>query len=123
MVRAKGKYQQTAINGQPTMERDINRSKILWEEADIVSVGLSQSQSVCSLMRQVPLECDINNAVNGCSEFATSTQKEPFMAMLISRSRGTYLIVKDPNLVHQKEYTMNVCSHSTHSQRFTKRAN
>ena len=43
-------------------------------------------------MRQVPLERDINIAVNGCSGFATSTQKLPFMAMLISRSRGTYLI-------------------------------
>ena len=44
------------------------------------------------LRRQVPLERDINIAVNGCSEFATSTQKGPFMAMLISHSRGTYLI-------------------------------
>ena len=43
-------------------------------------------------MRQVPLERDINIAVNGYSGFATSTQKGPFMAMLISHSRGTYLI-------------------------------
>ena len=43
-------------------------------------------------MRQVPLERDINIAVNGCSGFATSTQKGPFMAMLISCSRGTCLI-------------------------------
>ena len=44
-------------------------------------------------MRQGPLERDINIAVNGCSGFfATSTQKGPFMAMLISRSRGTYII-------------------------------
>ena len=43
-------------------------------------------------MRQVPLERDINIAVNGCSGFATSTQKEPFMAMVISRSKGTCLI-------------------------------
>ena len=43
-------------------------------------------------MRQVPLERDINIAVKGCSGFATSTQKGPFMAMLISHSRGTYLI-------------------------------
>ena len=44
-------------------------------------------------MRQVPLDWrDINIAVNGCSGFATSTQKGPFMAMLISRFRGTYLI-------------------------------
>ena len=43
-------------------------------------------------MRQVPLERDINIAVNGCSGFATSTQKGPFMAMLISCSRGTYPI-------------------------------
>ena len=43
-------------------------------------------------MRQVPLERDINIAVNGCSGFTTSTQKGPVVAMLISRSRGTYLI-------------------------------
>ena len=44
------------------------------------------------LMGQVPLERDVNIAVNGCSGFATSTQKGPFTAMLISLSRGTYLI-------------------------------
>ena len=44
------------------------------------------------VMRQVPLERDINIAVNGCSGFETSTRKEPFMAMLTSCSRGTYLI-------------------------------
>ena len=43
-------------------------------------------------MRQVPLERDINIAVNGCSGFATSNQKGPFMAMLISGSRGYCLI-------------------------------
>ena len=43
-------------------------------------------------MRKVPLESDINIAVNGRSVFATSTQIGPFTAMLISRSRGTYLI-------------------------------
>ena len=50
-------------------------------------------------MRHVPLERDINIAVNGCSGFAifaTSTQKGPFMAMLISHSRGKYLINRDP---------------------------
>ena len=44
-------------------------------------------------MRQVPLECDINNAINGFSSFATSTKKGPFRAMLISRCRGTCLII------------------------------
>ena len=43
-------------------------------------------------MRHVILESDINIAVNGCSGFATSTQKGPFMAMLISPSRGTWPI-------------------------------
>ena len=43
-------------------------------------------------MRQVPLKRDINIAANGCSGFATSTQKGPFIAMLISLSRGTYFI-------------------------------
>ena len=45
-----------------------------------------------SPMRQVPLERDINIAVNGCSWFVTSTQKGPFKAMFTSPSRGTYLI-------------------------------
>ena len=45
-------------------------------------------------MRQVPLERDINIAVKGCSGFATSTQKGPYVAMLISGSRGTYLIIR-----------------------------
>ena len=43
-------------------------------------------------MRQVTIEHDINIAVNGCSGLATSTQKGPFMAMLISHSGGTCLI-------------------------------
>ena len=46
-------------------------------------------------MRHVPLERDINIAVNGCSWFTTSTQKGPFTAMLISRTRGTCLIHAD----------------------------
>ena len=45
-------------------------------------------------MGQVPLERDIKIAVNGCSGFTTSTQKGPFKAMLISRSRGTCFISK-----------------------------
>ena len=44
-------------------------------------------------MRQVPLERDINIAVNGCSGLATSTQKELSTAMLILRSGDTYLIL------------------------------
>ena len=46
-------------------------------------------------MRQVPPERDIYIAVKGCSVFATSTQKGPFAAMLISRSKGTLLIVAE----------------------------
>ena len=58
-------------------------------------------------MRQVPQERDTNIAVNGCSGFATSTQKGPFMAMLISHSGGTYLIAfAQPRLL---EYLVN-CS-------------
>ena len=54
-------------------------------------------------MRQVPLERDINIAVNGCSGFATSTQKVPSMEMLISNSRGTYLIGRAPQyfIIHK----------------------
>ena len=36
--------------------------------------------------------CTWSFAVNGCSGFATSAQKGPFTAMLISRSRGSCLI-------------------------------
>ena len=54
-------------------------------------------------MRQVPLESDINIAVSGCSGFATSTQKGPFTAMLISQSRGTYLIEDEMIANHHKK--------------------
>ena len=50
-------------------------------------------EEVIVAMGQVPLERDINIPVNGCSGFATSTQNSPFVAMLISLYRGTYLIV------------------------------
>ena len=45
------------------------------------------------LMRQVPLECDINIAVNGSLEAKVAKPKHPFTAILISRSRGTCLIL------------------------------
>ena len=50
-----------------------------------VSQKISQMSPVEVLlpMRQVPLEHDINIAVNGCSWFATSTQKGPLTAMFI----------------------------------------
>ena len=48
-----------------------------------------------AVMRHVPPGRDSNIAVNGCSGFATSTQKGPFTAMLISRSRGTSPIFAD----------------------------
>ena len=50
----------------------------------IVVVGPQVRQGLLNvtIMRQVPLERDINIAVNGCSGFATSTQKGPFMATL-----------------------------------------
>ena len=61
------------------------------------SPQVNHDPEVCSWqtvrpMRQVPLERDTNIDVNGCSGFATSTQKGLYMAMVISRSRGTYLI-------------------------------
>ena len=46
----------------------------------------------------------MNIAVNGCSGFATSTQKGPFMAMLISRSRGTHLIEKHNICIQRASY-------------------
>ena len=66
------------------------------------------ADEVVEAMRQVPLECDINIAVNGRSGFATSTQKGPFMAMLISRSRGTYLIVHCLIVQRNKDEAINV---------------
>ena len=43
-------------------------------------------------MRRVPLECDINIAANGPFWVEVVNPEHPFTAMLISRSRGTYLI-------------------------------
>ena len=45
-------------------------------------------------MRQVPLECDINIAVNGPFWVEVANPEHPFTAMMISCSRGTYLICK-----------------------------
>ena len=47
-------------------------------------------------MRQVPLERDINIAINDPFWVEVANQEHPFTAMLISRSRGTCLI--DGNL-------------------------
>ena len=44
-----------------------------------------------SLMRYVPLECDINIAINGPFWVKVANPEHPFTAMLISHSRGTYL--------------------------------
>ena len=49
-------------------------------------------------MRQVPLECDINIAVNGPSWVEAANPKHPFTAMWISHSRGTCLI--EPVVAH-----------------------
>ena len=43
-------------------------------------------------MRQVPLKCDINIAVNGQFLVCNLHQEWPFIAMLILRSKGTCLI-------------------------------
>ena len=45
-------------------------------------------------MRQVPLEYDINIAMNGPFWVEVANPENPFTAMLISRSRGTCLILK-----------------------------
>ena len=45
-------------------------------------------------MRQVPLERDINIAINGPFWVEVANPEHPFTAMLISRSRGTCLIDK-----------------------------
>ena len=45
-------------------------------------------------MRQVPLECVIIFAVNGPFLVRNLHQERPFMAILISRSRGTCLITE-----------------------------
>ena len=43
----------------------------------------------------VTVECDINIALNGCSGFATSTQKGSFTAKLMSRSRAKRLYYRE----------------------------
>ena len=43
-------------------------------------------------MRQVPLEHDINIAINGPFWVEVANPEHPFTAMLISHSRGTFLI-------------------------------
>ena len=43
-------------------------------------------------MRRVPLEHDINIAINGRSSWGLRTKNRPFTALLISSSRGTCLI-------------------------------
>ena len=45
-----------------------------------------------SSMRQVPLERDINIAINGPLWVGVANPEHPFTAMLISRSGGTCLI-------------------------------
>ena len=73
-------------------EKKLGKVREEWMSKLSLKFVVALAANVAMLMRQVPLERDINIAVNGCSGFATSTQKGPFMAMLISRSRGTYLI-------------------------------
>ena len=43
-------------------------------------------------MRQVPLERDINIAVSGIFWVEVANSEHPFAEMVISHSRGTYLI-------------------------------
>ena len=52
-----------------------------------------QEMVINELMRQMPLEQDINIAVNGPSLVVNLRQERLFMAMLISRSRGIFLIL------------------------------
>ena len=56
-------------------------------------VATIQEMVINELMRQVPLEQDINIAVNGPSLVVNLRQERLFMAMLISRSRGIFLIL------------------------------
>ena len=56
-------------------------------------VATIQEMVINELMRQVPLEQDINIAVNGPSLVVNLRQERLFMAMLISRSRDNYLIL------------------------------
>ena len=59
-----------------TMERLIN---ILGARFWFASGCENAASKLRQRMRQVSLERDIDIAVNGCSGFATSTQKGPFM--------------------------------------------
>ena len=72
-----------------------------------IAEGVGQGNHHKGIMQQepkgqVPLERDINIVVNGCSGFATSTQKGPFTAMLILHSRGTCLIDHSNILLFQR---------------------
>ena len=55
--------------------------------------GAAYSSIGSVLIRQVPLERDINIALNGPFWVEVANPEHPFMAMLISRSRGTYNIL------------------------------
>ena len=52
-----------------------------------------RTEDVAIRMRQVPLERDINIAINGPFWVEVANPEHPFTAMLISYSRGTCLIV------------------------------
>ena len=80
------------MSGENSLKEELVRNHAWLETCSEVLVLRLPLWVWWHLMRQVPLERDINIAVNGCSGFSTSTQKGPFMAMLISRSRGTCLV-------------------------------
>ena len=46
-------------------------------------------------MRQAPLECDINIALNVCSGFATSTKKGPFTQQCCSRALEAFTSLRN----------------------------
>ena len=56
-------------------------------------------------MRQVPLEHDINITANGQFLVRNLHQEQPFMAMMISHSRGTCLT--NVGVVHKNFMTHN----------------
>ena len=58
----------------------------------LANVLLTLGPNIGKEMRQVPLERDINIAINGQFLVRNLHQERPFMAMLISRCRGTCLI-------------------------------
>ena len=81
------------------MTKNVSNETILFLHDTLKSAPISlhfifMQLATVLVMRQVPLERDINIAVNGPFWVEVATPEHPFTAMLISRSRGPCLIAR-----------------------------